>query len=468
MEGKLMSSIRKKISSSYIIIITVTVIIIQTILYWMVRSYYYNNLKESVEGQIRISADFYNTYLSGDTLMENVFHNRDMFWSNASCEVQLIDDTGRVIMDSSGYIEDKPITSVEVMEALNKNNKDEEKIYTNTDLKENTMNVATPLYYDTSLQGVLRFSATTEPVEKVINKLAYMILGFGIAVITIASTVSLFIANSLMKPLNLVCLGAEKMARGNFKEVIPKYSMDEVGKLAETLNFMSKEIQKNEQLKNEFISSISHELRTPLTSIKGWAIVLEYSDLKNEDEIREGLRIIEEEVGRLTYLVEDLLDFSKLSSGKITLSKEDIEVEEFSKGVLRQLEPRFINKNIRMNFISGGAQWVEMDKNRMKQVLINILDNSIKFSPKNTKIDFKLILEEEKIKFVIKDDGYGISKEDLPHIKEKFYKGRGSNSSNGIGLSICDEIIRLHGGSFEIHSELGKGTLVVITLPRGY
>ena len=461
-----MSSIKKKISSSYIIIITVTVIIIQMILYGMIRAYYYSTLKESVEGQIKISADFYNTYLSGDSLKENIFYNRDMFWSNTSCRVQVIDLDGKVIMDSSGYIDDIPITTVEVTEALNKISENNRKIYTNTDFKEGTMNAATPLYYDTALGGVLRFSASTAPVKEVIRKFTYMIIGFGALVIAVASTVSLFIANSLMKPLNLVCLGAEKMARGNFKEAIPKYSKDEVGKLAETLNFMSEEIQKNERLKNEFISSISHELRTPLTSIKGWAIVLESSDLKDKDEVREGLRIIEEEVSRLTYLVEELLDFSKLSSGKITLSKEETNVEEFCKGILKQLEPRFESKTIDVIFSSNTSQGIEIDRNRMKQVLINVLDNSIKFSPKKSIIKFNLVEGNNKIKFIIEDEGYGISKQDLAHVKEKFYKGRNANSSNGIGLSICDEIIGLHGGSFEIESELGEGTIVTISLPR--
>lgn len=461
-----MSSIKKKISNSYIIIIIITVIIIQIILYGMIRNYNYRNLKESIEGQIRISSDFYNTYLSGYSLKENIFNNRDMFWSNTSCRVQVIDLSGLVIMDSSGYIDDKPIMTSEVIEVLNNSSSFPDGIYTNTDYKEGTMNVATPLYYDTSLGGILRFSASIAPVEAIVRKFTYVILGFGVIVIAIASTVSLFIANSLMKPLNLVCRGAEKMARGNFKEAIPKYSKDEVGRLAETLNFMSDEIQKNERLKNEFISSISHELRTPLTSIKGWAIVLKSSDLQDKEEVKEGLNIIEEEVGRLTYLVEELLDFSKLSSGKITLSKELVNIDEFCQGIIKQLEPRFESKNISVDFNSNTSEVIEIDKNRMKQVLINILDNSIKFSPQNSIINLNLIKKGENINIIIEDKGYGISKQDLPHVKEKFYKGRNVNSSNGIGLSICDEIIALHGGKFEIDSELGEGTIVTISLPR--
>lgn len=461
-----MSSIKKKISNSYIIIIVVTVIIIQIIVYGVIRSYYYKSMKDNMEGQIKISADFYNTYLSGDTLQENIFNNRDMFWSNTKAHVQVIDTNGKVLMDSSGYIDDKPVITTEVQGVLGNMSGMNSTIFTSTDLKNGTMSVATPIYYDTEVSGVLRFTSTTDSIVSAITNFSYMIVGFGILVIAVASTVSLFIANSLMKPLNLVCRGAEKMARGNFNETITKYSQDEVGKLADTLNYMSDEILKSERLKNEFISSISHELRTPLTSIKGWAIVLESSDLKDKDEVREGLKIIEEEVGRLTNLVEELLDFSKLSSGKITLSKEQTNLDDFIQSIVKQLNPRFKGKLININFHLESSETMEIDRNRMKQVLINILDNAIKFSPQNSVISIALKIEEKWVKLSIEDEGYGISKDDLPRVKEKFFKGRNVNSSNGIGLSICDEIISLHGGKFEIQSELGEGTIVTIYLPR--
>lgn len=461
-----MSSIKKKISNSYIIIIIITVIIIQLMVYGIIRSYYYKSLNDTLIGQLRISSDFYNKYLSGDTLEDNIFNNRDMFWSNTQCRVQVIDKNNMVIMDSTGYIDSKPIKSIEVVEALSLKGSSDKKTYTNKDVRERTMSVATPLYYDTEVAGVLRFTSSTESVEEVIRRFTYMIIGLGFIVILIASTVSLFIANSLMKPLNLVCQGAEKMAGGNFKEIIPKYSTDEVGKLADTLNYMSDEILKNERLKNEFISSISHELRTPLTSIKGWAIVLGSSDLTDKDELQEGLKIIEEEVGRLTYLVEELLDFSKLSSGKISLSKEETDILQLVKGILKQMTPRFESKNIEVVFNGDSVERIDIDVNRMKQVLINILDNAIKFSPDGSVIKVGLFQKERVINLTIEDEGYGISKEDLPHVKEKFYKGKNVNSSNGIGLSICDEIINLHGGVFDINSVVGEGTLVTISLPR--
>ncbi|MEG1254817.1 HAMP domain-containing sensor histidine kinase [Clostridium sp.] len=462
-----MKSIKRKISNSYIIVIVITVIIIQLMVYTIIRGYYYSGLKESVYGQIKISADFYNTYLSVSPLEENIFNNVDMFWSNTDCRVQIIDLDGRVIMDSSGDMPKEKMVTDEFRVASAGNIEGEATVQQSSDTEERSISVAYPLYYDTAIAGVLRFTSSTSGVDENIKNIILIILSLGGLVILISSTVSLFISSSIMKPLNRVCLGAEKMAKGNFTDHIPKYSMDEIGKLADTLNYMSGEILKNERLKNEFISSISHELRTPLTSIKGWAIVLESSDLEDKEEVKDGLKIIEEEVERLSYLVEELLDFSKLISGKISLRKEKVDISEFTEGIIKQLNPRLSSRGIQVKVNKSTISPIQVDRNRMKQVLINILDNSIKFSPNDSMIEINLINDNEYLKIEIADNGYGISPEDLPHIKEKFYKGKNINSSNGIGLSICDEIVVLHGGSLQVDSTLNEGTKITICLPGG-
>lgn len=462
-----MKSIKTKISSSNIIVIVITVLIVQIMIHIAVKGYYYSNLKDTIYGQIKISSDFYNTYLSSNTVKENIFNDNDTFWSNTDCRVQIIDLDGNVIMDSLGYISKEKILTKEVKAAFGGNTQGEATTYQNANSNEKIISMAYPLFYDTDVDGVLRFSASTQGIDKSIQYILFITILLGLLVILISSTISLFISNSVMKPLKLVCIGAEKMAKGNFNESIPKYSKDEIGNLADTLNYMCEEILKNERLKNEFISSVSHELRTPLTSIKGWAIVLESSDLEDKEEIREGLKIIESEVERLTYLVEELLDFSKLISGKIILRKEMVNVDKFIQYILRQLEPKLLSRGIDVEFKSEEVKPIEVDKNRMKQVLINILDNAIKFSPNDSKIVISIMEDNKYLTISIKDHGYGISKEDLPHVKEKFYKGRNINASNGIGLSICDEIITQHEGILEIKSGLQKGTEVIIMLPKG-
>jgi signal transduction histidine kinase len=229
---------------------------------------------------------------------------------------------------------------------------------------------------------------------------------------------------------------------------------------------MSDEILKNERLKDEFIASVSHELRTPLTSIKGWSIILNSSKLEDEEEIKEGLEIIEQESDRLTFLVEDLLDFSKLSSGKVSIKKDFVDLKDILLNIKRQTMPRELKENIKLNLaVDEDLPKIFVDKNRLKQVLINILDNSFKFTPSGGNINVRAYLENQNIVIGLIDTGCGIPKEELPRVKEKFFKGMNANSKNGIGLSICDEIIKLHGGRLEISSELSKGTEVCIIIP---
>ena len=323
-----------------------------------------------------------------------------------------------------------------------------------------------PLYYNSDIDGVLRFISSTENIKASIIKLSKYAVMSGIGVVILSSFVSVLISNSVSRPLKNISDGAEKMAKGNFKEKIPKFADDELGKLSDTLNYMSEEILKNEKVKNEFIASVSHELRTPLTSIKGWSIVLKSSDFEDEEEIKEGLDIIEQEVDRLTYLVEDLLDFSKLLSGNITLKKQNTDMEELVESVCRQVNPRIRNEGLGLSLkIDGQIPIVMVDKNRIKQVLINIIDNAIKFTDKGGNIGVHLRADENNIYMSVKDNGSGISKEDLLKVKEKFYKGNSSKSSNGIGLSVCEEIMELHNGKLKIESEINIGTEVTLSVP---
>nr|WP_279282951.1 HAMP domain-containing sensor histidine kinase [Clostridium senegalense] len=288
----------------------------------------------------------------------------------------------------------------------------------------------------------------------------------GFIIIILSSFVSLVISNSVAKPLKIISQGAEKMAEGNFNDKIPKYSDDEIGKLADTLNYMSEEILKNEKLKNEFIASVSHELRTPLTSIKGWSIVLKSSEFEDEEEIKEGLDIIEQEVDRLTYLVEDLLDFSKLLSGNMTLKKENVNIDDLLKGICKQLTPRANNEGLTLTLkVDGELPSISVDINKAKQVFINIIDNAIKFTNDGGRILICVNTDEDYINISVKDNGGGIASEDLEKVKEKFFKGKDSKSSNGIGLSVCDEIIKLHDGELLILSEVNVGTEVIVKLP---
>lgn len=445
-------------------VILITVIIVEGFLITATKKYYYKSLESNLSNQLKLSSSFYNTYLSSASVKENVANNVDVFYENNAAEVQIIDLNGFIIMDSLGATPVKIEASKDFKAAV------EGEIGSIIDRQgyesEGVMTVAYPLFYKGEINGVLRFITSLKKIDEDIYNLSKFFLITGGIVIMLSGIVSIFISSIITKPIKKIMIGAEKMASGNFNEKININSDDELGQLAKTLNYMTEEILKSERLKNEFIASVSHELRTPLTSIKGWSIILNSSELEDEEELKEGLCIIEQESDRLTFLVEDLLDFSKLSSGKVSIKKDFIDLKETLINIKSLSVPRALKENIQLTLvIDENLPQIFVDRNRLKQVLLNILDNSFKFTPNGGNVSMSANLDNKRIIIKIIDTGCGIPIEELPRVKEKFFKGKNANSKNGIGLSICDEIIKLHEGKLQINSVLGKGTEVSIILP---
>ncbi|MBU5592952.1 HAMP domain-containing histidine kinase [Clostridium sp. MSJ-4] len=456
-------SIRIRLAKKFLIIILFTVFILEILLIGFVRQYFYKNTDDILTSQIISAANFYNSYFSNASLEENILENVDVFWKQTNAQVQILDSEGKLLMDSLGATSKEYIDSVDVKKAI----AGEKGKWTGNVSYYNhkVMAVSYPLKSHTDTVGVIRFITSMEEVNKSIYAISIMFILIGLLVLLLSGVISWFAARSIIYPVKELTITAEKMAEGNFYIRNNKVKDDEIGRLSDTLNYMAEEILKKDQLKNEFISAVSHELRTPLTSIKGWTVTLGY-DLEDKRMIKDGLDIIEKECDRLTKMVEELLDFSKFVSGKITLEKKKINIIDLINYIDRYMRPRAEREGINFVIIvEDNIQEIYIDVNRMKQVLINLLDNAFKFTPSGGDIILKTWCNKEYVVIMIKDTGTGISKEDLPRVKEKFYKGKSSKSQNGIGLSICDEIIRLHEGKFTIESEEGRGTEIRVNLP---
>ncbi|WP_129598386.1 sensor histidine kinase [Anaerophilus nitritogenes] len=459
-----MKSIKKRLVINFMLVIFISVLFLEILLISFVRQYYYKNVEDVLTNQIMISSEFYSRYFSNSNLEDNVLDNVDVFWRQTPAQVQIINLSGEMLMDSIGVDWKGKIETEDVKMAL-KGKKGTWTGSVNYD-DYNVMSVSYPLQSDKKIVGVLRFTTSLKEVNEGIKRISLIFLSIGAFVTIICGIVSIFLANTITGPIKEVTQVAEKMALGNFKIKSHKKFDDEMGKLSDTLNFMAEEIIKKDQLKNDFISSISHEIRTPLTAIKGWAIVLNQDDFEDKETMKEGLNIIEKESERLTFMVEELLDFSKFVSGRIILNKENVNIKTLVRYIEKYMSPRAQRDQI--EFVvdyEENMSYMDLDVNRMKQVLINILDNAFKFTQKGGKVNFSTFYKNGYISMNIEDNGCGISQEDLPKVKEKFYKGKNSKSQNGIGLSICDEIIKLHKGEFKIQSELNKGTKIQILLP---
>ena len=242
---------------------------------------------------------------------------------------------------------------------------------------------------------------------------------------------------------------------------------DEIGELCDTINYMSDEISRAERMKNDFISSVSHELRTPLTAIGGWSETLLAGGGEDPEEVMQGLTIIQKEAGRLTRMVEELLDFARIESGRMKLEIEtfDMSIELYEtvymyENLLKKSGIRLLyDEDVDANYYING------DRHRMKQVFLNILDNAAKYGGDGKQIDIDLKRDGGNIVASVRDYGQGIPEAELPFVKEKFYKGSSKQRGSGIGLAVTEEIVSMHGGTLDIASEVGKGTTVTVTMP---
>lgn len=459
-----MSSIKKRLVMNFMFIIVITVIIMELFLITGIRNNYYKNLEDTLVNQLQTSTALYERYFSDATLQENVLNNVDTFWKQVTAQVEIIDMDGRTIMNSLGVIADSAEEKDDVLAAL----QGEKGIWIGRVpyATEKVMAAACPIVVAEEQVGVLRFVASLGEVNEEIRRVAYSYLLFGGAVVLFSGLVSFFLANTITGPLKQVTLAAEEMARGNFNVKSPQKSKDEIGKLSETLNYLASEIIKKDELKNDFISSVSHELRTPLTSIKGWAVTLRQG-FEDQELLRDGLDIIEKESDRLAAMVAELLDFSRFVSGKITLKKKKVNLADLLEHLRIQLTPRAAREEIDLQIAYDGAPpFLYTDEDRLKQVFINLLDNAFKFTAPGGQVSLQAASDNGQLYFYITDNGCGIPAEELPRVKEKFFKGKTSKSQNGIGLSLSDEIIRLMKGKLEIASQVGRGTRVTITLPQ--
>jgi len=461
-----MKSIRTRLVGNFMLVIIITVVILEIFLINAVRQYYYSNVEDMVTNQIKFSSEFYSKYFSSSSLEDNIIDNVDVFWQQTSAQVQVLDLAGNILMDSIGVSQPVSMQTGDIKKAL-QGQKGKWVGYVDYDTS-NIMAISYPLKSDDRIIGVLRFVTSLRETNKAVKNISLIFIWIGVLVIFISGVVSVFLSNTIVRPLKEVTSTAEKMASGQLKVRSKKRFDDEIGKLSDTLNYMSEELLKKEQLKNDFISSISHELRTPLTSIKGWAITLKSEDLSSDPIVRDGLEIIEKESDRLNHMVEELLDFSKFVSGRITLNKEEVDIEGVMRYIKKQLSPRAEVENINFTLeCPKNLPHIIVDENRIKQVLINLLDNTFKFTNSGGAVLLSAKMEGSYLAVCVKDNGCGISNEDLPYVKEKFYKGKSSKSKNGLGLSICDEIVKLHGGKLEIKSRQGEGTEVWVMLPVG-
>lgn len=435
--------------------------------YYIIRGYNESSVIGVMLNQARYNQELYINYLSNYTLDDVIIGDKDQFYRSNTSQVQILDNSQVVVYDS---LANSSIGEKIETEAVNKLKNGGYAYDRNKNEKtgETTLSLSYALSDGKEQVGILRLTSSLDSINIKIKEQMIPYIIFGLSAIFLAFILSKLATEKLVKPIKSLTEVCEKLAKGKFDARAEVNSNDEIGELANTLNFMSENITKKEDLKNEFISSVSHELRTPLTSIKGWAITLQSAPIQQDKEmLSHGLGIIEKESERLNLMVEDLLDFSRLSSSNMVYNKKKLNIVQTLEDVYNQLIPRTNHLKIDFEYktIYNDIE-VLADENRMKEVFINVIDNAIKFTRNNGFV--KIIADQDNDNAVIKviDNGEGIKREEIGLVTSKFYKGSSSKSHTGLGLSICEEILKAHNGNLKIESEYGKGTTVTLNIPK--
>ena len=358
--------LRKKIIKNYFIIIIITVTLFEGLFIFYAQNYYYDSVRQTLRHQAKTIEDLYSRYYMGDISFEqkinNIFEKKDIN-TNSEMAVEIINKDKNIIIDQYGFRSNQKAHYEDVDQAL-KNNITTT-TYRTKSTGEHVMSISVPLKFNNQIEGIVRYTVSLNEIDNTIFKIILGLILAGIFILLIAISISLKFAYTLIDPLSELKKFANELAHGNYNIKLKPRAIidDEIGELAETFEHMAKEIDKSEKLKEEFISSISHELRTPLTSIKGWSETLGYEGIGKE-ELDLGLGIIQDETERLIKLVEELLDFSRLSSDRIKLQIDMVDVCSLANSVVNQLKVKANEQNISLTyeFANNNVKMIQGDK----------------------------------------------------------------------------------------------------------
>ena len=434
-----------------------------------VRAVCYSSVERSLLNRCEDLSSVFPDYCSDSTssFLDTAMNYASDFAFKDEMEIEVINASGRVVLTSTGFTVEDDQDMPDYDAALS-NDTGTARFTGSLGSGEKIMSVTRVIrnYNDDVLGAVRYISSLRVADQKIFGYTAIAIL-VGLIIVTAVALSGNYFIRSIVKPVRAMGATAQRIAQGDFTAKIGKMYDDEIGDLCDSINDMAAELDASEKLKNDFISRVSHELRTPLTAIKGWAETMQYG-VPDRITLEKGMSVIVKESSRLTSLVEELLDFSKLQSGRLTLQMERMDILAEIDEAVYMLRERALAEGKHLLYDEPDEMPIIYgDHNRLKQVFLNIIDNALKYTPEGGMVGVQVYRDyrDNTIKVVVADNGCGINPEDLPKVKDKFYKANQKINGSGIGLAVSDEIIRMHKGKLDLESSPDVGTTVTITLP---
>ncbi len=435
-----------------------------------VSSYYYSSMETSLRAKAHTGTSFFETYIgqSYREYYQSCARFAESFESKDMLELQFVNTSYRVVASSYTQLSSRATVTSDITKAI-----ETKTICTYTGVNpatgERIMAVSSPLVYTNGeVIGVLRYVTSLRLVDRQLILFSLLVFLLGAVILLIVYLSGSYYVKSILLPVSEITATAKRIAAGSYGIQIARHFDDEIGELANTINDMSNKISQTEKMQTEFMSSVSHELRTPLTAISGWSETLLSADAAADGaQVRRGLGIILRESRRLTSLVEELLDFTRIQDGRFTINVALSDLRAEFEDTVFMYGSRLSLENIELDYLENDDEIPEIpcDTARMRQVFLNILDNAAKHGGEGGRITAEICREGDRICIRIRDFGPGIPEDELPLVKKKFYKGSSKARGSGIGLAVCEEIVTMHNGRLELCNAVGGGTLVTICLP---
>lgn len=304
-----------------------------------------------------------------------------------------------------------------------------------------------------------------------ISQLLTWILLIALVSILVAVLSSYYVATRIINPFIEINHTVQCYSRGDFSKRIHLSGKDEAAQLGRSFNEMAEQLRNLEATRRSFVANVSHELRSPLTSMRGFLEAMCDGTIPKED-YEHYIELVLSETKRMTIMVNDLLDLARIESGTIMLNYENFDINELVRRTLITFEARFVDKNIDLDVRFAQEQcFVYADSTQISQVVRNLIDNALKYSPENSKIYISTYSLRKDVFVSIRDTGVGIPQEDVPHVFDRFYKVEKAHTpspqvGSGLGLSIVKRIIEQHGQTITVRSAKGKGTQFTFSLQK--
>jgi two-component system OmpR family sensor kinase len=333
------------------------------------------------------------------------------------------------------------------------------------------MHLAVPVFVEDSLVGAVYLSQPLYDVTIVMRDLRLRwLIATGVALL-LSGAVGLLLSGAITRPVRRLTAAAGAVATGDLDQQVPVRSRDELGRLSRAFNEMTARLRAGRQMQVDFVANVSHELRTPLTAVKGTVETLRDGAVDDSTVRDRFLETVENETDRLIRLVNDLLILSRADSEALNLRREAVDLVALARDVTDRLAPRADAHELLLKLKTGSrVPRVLADADRIEQVLLNLLDNAIKYSRPGGSVTVRLASgRDQSVQVQVQDEGIGIPSEDLPRIGERFYRADKARSraegGSGLGLAIAQALIQAHGGRLWVESQEGQGTIVTFTLP---